>query len=757
MFLYKKILEVIQTVKNPKNLQVLHEERGAIVMLTALLLPVLLGFTGFAYDIGNLYMHKSRLQNVADAAALAGGRAFLESQKKPTGTKDAIDETAGDGRAEEAYTIGGSKSRSGKHPDADTAADSYIYKNIVNLGTEVHSDKYSHFALNSTSNPTGASPKIFYRVGLYEDVPLYFLPVILDKKAQRVRAGAVVLVEKGSSGDGGGVVTTTTNPSIFDNLFTVSERFDANRSNSNHNTLTASFQGNIVYTYGNGQGTNANDDHFYQTRYEDSGSTDHLYETKDLENLNNTNRVNDPTINTFYNIEAYVDTFMSKLNNPHIDHIGPNLNDWKSITSDLINDTDSNLYKSEVFVPNWAGGGYRVWLGTNKQTPYINENGKFYAFDSTNDDYVYAPYNGNRYKVFFKNEGGWNPFITVNGSDIKLQGSDISNLTISEADKDKIRNINGENFDPQDNSRKYRKKIVSNIFHFDYVNGGHTIELTKKINKILPTDTDDTPIYVYVTGDTTPLTLKVYDTVRPVIIVYLGTGKISVPNEGSDKVFKGTIYAPFASYVGMNFTGTFYGSVITKNLEVPYTEFGSGGQGTANGIWISKNYLENYEFKEDGTIDHILYEDSEIKAVSDRIKNSIENSAHNDNPAIQAEIQETLKSTYETMLKNSKLDLHNISIDDMMKGTDQSKAWYKDLSYEDKQKLYKAWRTAYDDAPDSIKNLLWTWGNGLSVTMGTGSGSDGTNDVLRIINFRTEFRASPKDPFVDLSLDMSKD
>jgi len=57
MTLYEKILERM------KNIKFLKQERGAIFVLTALLLPLMFGFLGFAYDVGNLYMHKARLQN----------------------------------------------------------------------------------------------------------------------------------------------------------------------------------------------------------------------------------------------------------------------------------------------------------------------------------------------------------------------------------------------------------------------------------------------------------------------------------------------------------------------------------------------------------------------------------------------------------------------------------------------------------------------------------------------------------------------
>ena len=126
----------------------MNNQRGAIFVLTALFLPVFLAFLGFAYDVGNLYIHKTKLQNVADAAALAGGRAFLLSQEKAEGPKDTVDRFPGKDGApdrqaddEEEYMVGGSKTPGGNHPDADKAANDYIFKNIVRpLTTSIDRD-----------------------------------------------------------------------------------------------------------------------------------------------------------------------------------------------------------------------------------------------------------------------------------------------------------------------------------------------------------------------------------------------------------------------------------------------------------------------------------------------------------------------------------------------------------------------------------------------------------------------------------------
>jgi Flp pilus assembly protein TadG len=49
-----------------------RDERGQTLILVALSLPILLGFVGFATDVGLLFMDKRQIQTAADSAAIAG-------------------------------------------------------------------------------------------------------------------------------------------------------------------------------------------------------------------------------------------------------------------------------------------------------------------------------------------------------------------------------------------------------------------------------------------------------------------------------------------------------------------------------------------------------------------------------------------------------------------------------------------------------------------------------------------------------------
>ena len=55
-------------------------ERGSVMVVVAVSMAVLLGFTGFAVDYGSLALTRQELQNAADAAALAAGQDMLHGR-----------------------------------------------------------------------------------------------------------------------------------------------------------------------------------------------------------------------------------------------------------------------------------------------------------------------------------------------------------------------------------------------------------------------------------------------------------------------------------------------------------------------------------------------------------------------------------------------------------------------------------------------------------------------------------------------------
>jgi len=57
-----------------KLMKVVKNEDGQVLVMTSILLVVLLGFAALTIDLGRVYITKTKLQNVADAAALAGAQ-----------------------------------------------------------------------------------------------------------------------------------------------------------------------------------------------------------------------------------------------------------------------------------------------------------------------------------------------------------------------------------------------------------------------------------------------------------------------------------------------------------------------------------------------------------------------------------------------------------------------------------------------------------------------------------------------------------
>src|SRR5438874_4730360 len=59
-----------------------RHSQGQVLVLTALLLTVFIGFAGLAADAGYFFDHKRRMATATDAAAVAGA---LEAKRDPTG------------------------------------------------------------------------------------------------------------------------------------------------------------------------------------------------------------------------------------------------------------------------------------------------------------------------------------------------------------------------------------------------------------------------------------------------------------------------------------------------------------------------------------------------------------------------------------------------------------------------------------------------------------------------------------------------
>ena len=703
MLFYHKVSEKIG------HIMFLKQERGAILVLTALLLPLMFGCLGIGYDIGNLYMHKARLQNVADAAALAGGRAYLDSQKKEesdTVKKDTIDADT-NGKAEKTYVMGGSQTQSGSHPDADKAADDYIYKNIVNLGKTVYSDKYSHYALKGlkkSGDKYYVSNEIFYRIGLSETVPLSFLPVFTNKKEETVRAGAVVLLQEGTTpSSGGGLKIDTTNTfSMFDNLFTYSSSLYTERANTNDGTVYSSFTGDIVYTHLNSlsESGTPSDSQFYEATTDDGGTDTHQYNHL----YHSAGVINDPQINTFYDTMAYMNAFRSKLSSPHIDvrdqnfYItgGETINNFCEYYISGKSERYRKVYPNDYYLLNEKGDYYTIKIdGVEYKVcyhPLPSSNILVRCAIKDKDSTYYLLNDSNQLTThYIKAET-----IVVNEYYSYLQ--ETSDLTETQ-----YKGLGITYYDLWNGfKQKQNSGPNSNIYHIGRVTiDGQVQNIRIKINQAL-VGNEDTPLYLIIDDEMDGVWVEVNTptTRRPVIVVYNGTKDVYFYINGNE--FKGTLYAPNAEVeINPGYKAKFSGNVIAHRIYM---------QASDNSNWVQTNYLKD---------------DSDVQAVTNSIKNKIEN-AYN---SLTEDDKNNLLDKVSTGLGVDKSNLVDMN-------------WYNNLTLAEKKALYVKWKNLYDKETDTIKkDFLWLW-NGVFKITEEEEGSETSSETLRLINYRTEYQTN---------------
>lgn len=188
-------------------MSIFKKQKGAAMVITAVMLPVVLAFTGIAVDIGRLYVEKAKLQNLADAAAAS---ALVEMRK----TKIYYPGTGvlkykykeGTGTLTTTIPIGALSDNSTTVEEirnaVNTAAYDYLAKNY-HLGTfeDNKSKVETEFYTLKNSDPAVDTDdakyydyRYYYEVVLSKRFPVYFARIIHPKDVL-VRAGAVSMID----------------------------------------------------------------------------------------------------------------------------------------------------------------------------------------------------------------------------------------------------------------------------------------------------------------------------------------------------------------------------------------------------------------------------------------------------------------------------------------------------------------------------------------------------------------------------------
>ena len=202
----------------------LFERRGQVAILFALMMPIFILMLGVVLDLGWYYLNVSRLQNAADAAAVAGANALIKDDEE-----DSIS-TFSDytnvklvgkypGKDSNVYrpTTDSEKNRIEK---TQIIANEYVAKNLSsNKDTIINS--WTKTEVETDGGLYTKDNNLYYVVKLKEEIRHFFLPNWFDDMTAPVTA--VALLSKTAIKDGSGVEdsenpTMTTMP-IFDSGF----------------------------------------------------------------------------------------------------------------------------------------------------------------------------------------------------------------------------------------------------------------------------------------------------------------------------------------------------------------------------------------------------------------------------------------------------------------------------------------------------------------------------------------------------------
>ena len=169
---------------NNKSAKDWRNQKGSLVVMFAILLPVIFGCVGIAFDIGMLYVEKAKLQNYADAAAYAG----LVELKQADGFVSGSDGIT----AKLPLASVSDDTLDELKEKADASADEYLLKNsrdrhflIENGGAQT-----KIYRLVTGEDSSYTTTTYYYEVIVLKTYPLTFSRIIYPHDIT-VRAGAV--------------------------------------------------------------------------------------------------------------------------------------------------------------------------------------------------------------------------------------------------------------------------------------------------------------------------------------------------------------------------------------------------------------------------------------------------------------------------------------------------------------------------------------------------------------------------------------
>lgn len=150
-----------------------NKQRGAIMVFFAILVPLFLGAIGLAVDAGFLYMQKAKLQDVADATALAGAGHLNDGDDREGHVASAVIAFAGANGYKDYATS------SNFFPLGDKAPDTSVI-----LGE--NADWKIAYAIDENMNDKDGEQRDHVRVVILKRVPTFFIRLLFPEQKEVV-------------------------------------------------------------------------------------------------------------------------------------------------------------------------------------------------------------------------------------------------------------------------------------------------------------------------------------------------------------------------------------------------------------------------------------------------------------------------------------------------------------------------------------------------------------------------------------------
>ena len=173
----------------------LSEQRGQVSILFALLMPIFLLFAGVALDLGWYYLNVSRLQNAADAAAVAGAKTLIGNENFSAYKNISLVDKY-PARVSNEYRPNDTSEEAAIENGEEVARD-YVDKNLASAKYGSSVDAWTKAVFLAEPLLYEQDDNLYYVVKIREEIRHFFLPGWFDDMNAPVTA--VALLSKSNS------------------------------------------------------------------------------------------------------------------------------------------------------------------------------------------------------------------------------------------------------------------------------------------------------------------------------------------------------------------------------------------------------------------------------------------------------------------------------------------------------------------------------------------------------------------------------